>query len=57
LGFYAGNIYSAVSDAHKFNQRQKHQFSESLRRYVVLGLGPQVPGSSDSVLFSLHVPF
>jgi tetratricopeptide (TPR) repeat protein len=57
LGFYAGNIYSAVGDAHKFNQRQKRRFGESLRRYVVLGIGPQVPWSSDSVLFSLHVPF
>jgi len=57
LGFYAGNIYSAVSDAHKFNQRQKNQFGESLRRYVILGLGPQIPRSSNSVLFSLHVSF
>jgi tetratricopeptide (TPR) repeat protein len=57
LGFYAGNIYSAVGDAHKYNQRQKHQFGESLRRYIVLGVRPQVPWSSDGVLFSLHVPF
>ncbi len=57
IGFYAGNIYSAVGDAHKFNQRQKNQFGESLRRHVVLGIRPQAPWSSDSVLLSLHVPF
>ncbi len=57
LGFYTGNIYSAVSDAHKFNQRQKLQFGESLRRYVVLSIGPQAPQSTSSVFLGLHVPF
>jgi tetratricopeptide (TPR) repeat protein len=57
LGFYAGNIYSAVGDAHKFNQYQKQQFGNSLKHNLVLGVRPSPPWSSNSVLFSLHVPF
>lgn len=57
LGFYTGNIYSAVSDAHKFNLRQKQQFGESLKRYVILGISPHTPRSTNGVLLSLHVPF
>ena len=30
-GFYAGNIYGAVSDAHKYNRDQKNRFKENLR--------------------------
>jgi tetratricopeptide (TPR) repeat protein len=44
LGFYAGNIYSAVGDAHKFNQRQKQRFAESLKRYLIVGSAP--PGDA-----------
>ncbi len=57
LGFYAGNIYSAVSDAHKFNQNQQRQFGNSLKHNAVSGAHPLTPWSSDIVLFSLHVPF
>lgn len=57
LGFYAGNIYSAVGDAHKFNQNRNKQFGESLKRYITLGLAPRSPMQSNRLLFSLHVPF
>ncbi len=57
MGFYAGNIYSAVSDAHKFNQNQERQFSQSLQRHLVLGSRPWESPSSAGVLFSLQVPF
>ncbi len=36
LGFYMGNIYGAIGDAHKFNRRQAQAFIETMhRRYPV----------------------
>ena len=32
LGFYMGNIYGAVTDAHKFNRQQTSRFVETLKR-------------------------
>jgi hypothetical protein len=32
LGFYSGNIYSAVSSAHKFNRRQTEQSIRHLQK-------------------------
>jgi tetratricopeptide (TPR) repeat protein len=59
LGFYAGNIYSAVSDAHKYNQSQKQKFSDRLKRHLVIGSAPadsRVQARA-SLVFSLQVPF
>ena len=36
LGWYTGNIYSAVSSAHKFNRRTKKDFLQGLRDRVSL---------------------
>jgi len=36
LGWYSGNIYSAVSSAHKFNKRTKRDFLQGLRDRVNL---------------------
>lgn len=36
LGWYSGNIYSAVSSAHKFNRRTKKDFLQGLRDRVNL---------------------
>jgi tetratricopeptide (TPR) repeat protein len=57
MGFYAGNIYGAVGDAHKFNQNRQRQFGESLQRHLVTGSLSGDPWSPSGVLFSLHVPF
>lgn len=57
IGFYAGNIYGAVGDAHKFNQNQQNLFGESLRHHLVLGSRPWESRSPSGVLFSLRVPF
>jgi hypothetical protein len=56
-GFYAGNIYGAVSDAHKFNLIRQREFGQSLQRHLVLGSRPWESGSPSGILFSLHVPF
>lgn len=44
LGFYSGNIYSAVNCAHKYNRRQERGFLEYLRQHSVLkvSMGPAV---------------
>jgi tetratricopeptide (TPR) repeat protein len=56
-GFYAGNIYGAVGDAHKFNQNRQKQFGESLQRHLVAGPLSGESRSPSGVLFSLQVPF
>ena len=40
FGFYAGNIYGAVSDAHKFNQVGTQRFIERLKENSSIGLAP-----------------
>lgn len=57
LGFYAGNIYGAISDAHKYNRNQKNIYLEQLKQYQVREV-PSSPNASAKGLFlSLHVPF
>lgn len=41
LGWYGGNIYNAVNNAHKYNRRQKQQFLENLQQRLSLSLGWQ----------------
>ena len=39
LGWYSGNIYSAVSGAHKYNQRKKKEYLDSLEKEDRFSLG------------------
>ena len=39
VGWYGGNIYNAMNNAHKYNQRKKHQFIEQLQQRFGLSLG------------------
>ena len=39
LGWYSGNIYSAVSGAHKYNQRKKKEYLDSLEKDDRFSLG------------------
>ena len=39
IGWYGGNIYNAVNNAHKFNKRTKHEFKQQMRRRLNLQLG------------------
>jgi TolA-binding protein len=57
MGFYAGNIYGAVGDAHKFNQNGQRQFGEMLQRRLISGSRQGESRRPVGVLFSLHVPF
>lgn len=38
LGWYSGNIYSAVSSAHKYNQRVRNEFLHGLKKKSALSL-------------------
>lgn len=46
LGFYMGNIYGAVSDAHKYNLRKKQDFIENLKQHLVIGFSMTPDGTS-----------
>jgi outer membrane protein assembly factor BamD (BamD/ComL family) len=39
LGWYSGNIYSAVSSAHKYNQRKRKEYIDSLEKAGQFSLG------------------
>ncbi len=59
LGFYAGNIYGAVNDAHKYNQLQTRQFVDGLRQYQVHVPGPtqKDAAAGKGLILSLKIPF
>jgi hypothetical protein len=39
LGWYSGNIYSAVSGAHKYNRNKKKEYLDLLEKEDRLGVG------------------
>ncbi len=57
LGFYSGNIYGAVTDAHKYNQSQQRRHRDQLNRYLTLRFEPTLHASAQGVIFSLHFRF
>lgn len=58
LGFYIGNIYGAVNDAHKFNRMRTRQFVDQLRQYQIRIPGPEDGAAIDSGLaLGLRIPF
>jgi tetratricopeptide (TPR) repeat protein len=54
LGFYAGNIYSAVNSAHKYNRHKTRQFIENLKQNSMISLSP---GPGDGFILSFHYRF
>ncbi len=53
-GFYSGNIYGAISGAHKYNRAQKAEFIRGLRRGVRVSLSP---AGENGLSLSFHLPF
>ena len=52
LALYAGNIFSAVNVAHKFNDRENRRLGERLAPYERLGsAGQQIPSASLALKF------
>jgi tetratricopeptide (TPR) repeat protein len=57
LGFYAGNIYGAVTDAHKYNQLRMQQYKNRLKLDYLIDTGPAPQASTKGVFLSLHFYF
>ena len=53
LGWYSGNIYSAVSSAHKYNRRVKEKFLENLRDRCFLSYYHDNKTSSNGLMLSM----
>lgn len=54
LGWYSGNIYSAVSSAHKYNKRVEEEFLENLRSKSSLSYYHDNKGSSNYLILSFR---
>jgi TolA-binding protein len=53
LGWYSGNVYSAVASAHKYNRKMKQEYIDNLERGLSLGISFQ----GRSPVFSLRYVF
>ncbi|MBN2539108.1 MAG: tetratricopeptide repeat protein [Deltaproteobacteria bacterium] len=54
LGWYGGNIYSAVSSAHKFNQRSQREFLQGLRDRTSLSYLHDNDNECDYLMLSMN---
>lgn len=57
LGFYSGNIYSAVSSAHKYNRDEKNRFLNSLKGHANLNISFVRPDGNKSLLLACRLSF
>lgn len=57
IGFYTGNIYGAVSDAHKYNRNRYRDYVDKFKPFQVRKAATRVNPSARMLLFSLHIPF
>ncbi|MDO9516348.1 MAG: tetratricopeptide repeat protein [Syntrophales bacterium] len=54
LGWYSGNIYSAVTSAHKFNKRTKESFLQGLRDRVNLSYLHDADNACNGLMLSMR---
>jgi outer membrane protein assembly factor BamD (BamD/ComL family) len=52
IGWYTGNIYSAVSSAHKYNKRTRQDFIEHLKEISSVSFQHDRNTSSNNIMFS-----
>jgi hypothetical protein len=57
LGFYAGNIYGAITDAHKYNQLRMQQYKDRLKLDYLIDSSPMPQASTRGVFLSLRFAF
>ena len=57
LGFYSGNIYSAVSSAHKYNRDERNRFLRDLEERAKIKISVAGPQHSEAVLLSCQFLF
>jgi hypothetical protein len=53
LGWYSGNIYSAVSSTHKYNRRVKEEFLQNLKNRSFLSYYHDSKRSSNYLMLSM----
>ncbi len=54
IGWYTGNIYSAVSSAHKYNKRAREEFLERLKESISLSLGHDSSTYANYMMFNFR---
>ncbi len=57
LGFYAGNIYGAVTDAHKYNRSLEQDHVDRLKRDFLIDNGLTPQASTNGLFLRLHFSF
>ena len=57
LGFYSGNIYSAVSSAHKYNRDEKNKFLNYLKKHTRINISLSKNNDSKSLLLLCQFSF
>ena len=57
LGFYSGNIYSAVSSAHKYNRDQRNRYLYYLKEHISVNVSSARPGEDRALLLSYQLRF
>lgn len=57
FGFYSGNIYSAVSSAHKYNRDEKNRFFRYLKEHAKINLSLAGPESNKALVLSCGLSF
>lgn len=57
LGFYSGNIYSAVSSAHKYNRNEQGRFLDYLKKGKRVRISMDNPEKNKSALILCQFPF
>ena len=57
LGFYSGNIYSAVSSAHKYNRDERDRFLNYLKKRATITIVPVRPDTDKTLLLACQFSF
>jgi len=57
LGFYSGNIYSAVSSAHKYNRNERNRFLNYLKKRARINILLVQPDKDKSLLLACQFSF
>jgi tetratricopeptide (TPR) repeat protein len=57
LGFYSGNIYGAVSSAHKFNRGERDRFLNYLKKCAKINISVVQPDKDKSLLLACRFSF
>ncbi|MDY6951891.1 MAG: tetratricopeptide repeat protein [Thermodesulfobacteriota bacterium] len=57
IGLYSGNIYSAVNSAHKYNQKERHDFLEYLKEHTTIEVSGRRPNGKQAMALCCKIKF